>query len=331
MKIDFVCRSQNISVGTYRILIKDLSEVLRSQGHDVEIHSSPQKTRHDATVIYSKGDVGLYNPDTMDNRIFGAISLSGDSNQRFHFSIVNSVEEKKSVEHLCKETIIINLEEMMYKNANRKTHNQTQEFTVGYHGSYTHLPKLRGDFVSAFRRMLKIGANMKFACLSNDSRIAENILEEIGMPMDFVQTKDWSYDGAKEFILKSDVGVLPNLTSNLDPRILSATAVARDGTYNTDYVYRFKNKSNPGRSFVFIQLGIPVITDLTPSMMPLYHDEICGAVATNEHTWIKAFQRFMDANERNKTSAMAYERFTQLYSMERDAIKLVEAIERIKK
>ena len=331
MKIDFVCRSQNISVGTYRILVKDLSEVLKSQGHDVKIHDSPQKTRSDAVVIYSKGDVSLYNHNPADDRVFGAISLSGDSTQRFHFSIVNSVEEKKSVEHLCEETVIINLEEMMYKNCKRKTHIETQEFTVGYHGSYTHLPKLRGGFVSAFRHMLKVGVDMKFACLSNDSRVAETILKEIDMPMEFVRTKNWTYDCAKDFISMSDVGVLPNLTSNVDPHILSATAVMRDGTYNTDYVYRFKNKSNPGRSFVFIQLGIPVITDLTPSMMPLYHDETCGAVATNEYTWIKAFQRFMDSDERNRAAAAAYERFIQLYSMERDAIKLVEAIERIKK
>ena len=37
------------------------------------------------------------------------------------------------------------------------------------------------------------------------------------------------------------------------------------GLYDTDYFFRMKNKSNPGRMFVFIQHGIPVIADLTPS------------------------------------------------------------------
>lgn len=324
MKIDFICRSRDISVGTYRILVKDLSEVLLSKGHDVQMHHSPSTTRDDAVLIYSKGDVGLHDPN--DKRKCGAISLSGDSRQRFDFSIVNSIEEKKSVEHLSQETVIINLVELMYKDSLRKIHSERPEFVVGYHGSYTHLPKLRHGFVEAFNFMISNGLPIRLRCMTNDSRMSMDILKNAGMPMDRVDLKDWQYDIAKEYIAQSDVGILPNLTTTEFTKFNTV-----EGTYNTDYSYRFKNKSNPGRSFVFIQLGIPVITDLTPSMMPIYYDETAGAVATNAFTWVKALHRFMDPQERNSAAGIAYDRFRRLYDMEKDADTLVKAIERIRK
>ena len=329
MNIDFICRSRDIRVGTYRILVHDLANVLTRQGHSIQMHGSRESTRKDAVLIYSKGDVGLHDPT--DARICGAISLSGDSQQRFDFSIVNSIEEKKSVEHLSQETVIINLVERMYQETPLKSHVNGEKFIIGYHGSYTHLPKLKSGFTQAFNYLVSHGINVQLNCLTNDSSIAGEILREIGLNTTHVNFKDWDFTTAKEFIYQSDVGILPNLTSLLDDEKIVKDYNTRLGTYNTDYIFRFKNKSNPGRSFVFNQLGIPVITDLTPSMMPMYFDELCGAVASNPYTWLKAIDRFMNPNERNKAALIAYNRFNELYSMERDAVSLTSAIEKIQK
>lgn len=329
MNIDFICRSRDIKVGTYRILVHDLAHVLADQGHSVQIHGHVESTREDSVLIYSKGDVNLHR--TNDKRICGAISLSGDSNQKFDFSIVNSIEEKKSVEHLCKETAIINLVEKMYQGIPLKDHKPGDIFTVGYHGSYTHLPKLKDGFVEAFNHLIENGKSIRLNCLTNSSTISEEILKDIGLNMKNVTFRDWDFGIAREFIQQSDVGIIPNLTSLRDHSDIVNDHNNQIGTYNTDYIFRFKNKSNPGRSFVFNQLGIPVITDLTPSMMPMYFDEMCGSVATNSHTWLKAINRFMSHTERNSAALIAYNRFCELYSMEKDAQNLARIIENLRK
>lgn len=327
MIIDFICRNRDIKVGTYRILVHDLANVLFKLGNDVQIHQSVSTTRKDAVLIYSKGDVSLYNP--LDNRICGAISLSSDSNQKFDFSIVNSTEEKKSVEHLAKETVIINLVEAMYQDSELKNHQKKENIVLGYHGSYTHLSKLKYGFVEAFNYLIQKGVNIHLNCLTNNSQMSFEILREIGINKAHVSFSDWDFKTAKNYISQFDIGILPNLTSLTEETDLLKKIDNKTGMYNTDYIFRFKNKSNPGRSFVFNQLGIPVITDLTPSMMPMYFDEKCGSVATNAHTWLRAIDRFTDPQERNSASQIAHNRFIELYNMEKDALELISSIERI--
>ena len=170
MIIDFICGNTDIRIGTYRILIHDLAHVLSELGNDVQIHNSISTTRNDAVIIFSKGDVGLY--DGTDQRICGAISLSSDSKKEFNFSIVNSIEEKKSVEHLSQETVIINLVEKMYQDSELKIHEKKDQLILGYHGSYTHLSKLKYGFVEAFNHLVELGVNVHLNCLTNDSRIS---------------------------------------------------------------------------------------------------------------------------------------------------------------
>jgi spore maturation protein CgeB len=64
-------------------------------------------------------------------------------------------------------------------------------------------------------------------------------------------------------------------------------------------------------------------------MMPMYYDEKCGPVATNSHTWIKSINRFINPDERNNAAQIAYNRFRDLYSMEKDATNLINVIEKI--
>jgi hypothetical protein len=331
LKIDFVCSNPDFSIGTFRILVHDFGLALREIGHDVQLHRSVGTTRPDAVVIYGKGDVKT--KVAGDSRISGAISLSGDSTQRFDFSIVNSIEEKKSVEHLCQETVIVNLVERMYEGVVLKQHKSSEVFKIGYHGSYTHLSKLGDDgFADAFRTLaLERGENVRLSCVTNDAGITQQVLTSIGIPMDYVDNHAWRFETAKDVILQSDVGILPNMTPLMSNSSLMSLVDSRNGIYNTDYAYRFKNKSNPGRSFVFIQLGIPVITDLTPSMMPMYYDEKCGAVATTKQTWLNALDRFRDPEERTRVAVCAASRFKDLYNIKNDANNLIAAIERIKR
>ena len=121
---------------------------------------------------------------------------------------------------------------------------------------------------------------------------------------------------------------MPNVTSidvSKDRDSLSVDL----GRYNTDYVTRFKNKSNAGRNFVFHQLGIPVIADLTPSSLHFLGSPECGFVAQNANSWYKALLTLRDKNKRQQIADNAKIEFDRLYNPTSWARHLYNKIEEI--
>lgn len=329
-KIDFLCSNQDIKVGSYRIWIHDSAEIMKNLGFDVEIHRTFETLRKDSVVILSKGDSHqrAYLPD---DRTVGAINISADSKVNLDFVIVGSIEEKKSIEKFCDNVFIVNLIEKMYEDSSLKIHQSKENITIGYHGSYTHLYKLKYGFVEAFNDIIKTGKKLNLVTLTNDPGLSGKILSDIGLNKEDFKNILWSFSTAKEVIQSFDIGIVPNCSDLMFEieNLKNTTSVDR-GLYNTDFAIRFKNKSNAGRSFVFNQLGIPVISDLTPSNMPMYHDELCGLVAICKKSWKNSIEKLSDENLRNVISNEAYKRYREIYSMERDIANLVREITNLK-
>ena len=101
------------------------------------------------------------------------------------------------------------------------------------------------------------------------------------------------------------------------------------GKYNTDYLLRFKNKSNSGRSFVFHQLGIPVVADITPSNFHILGNPKNGSIASNEQSWYKSLSELRDPVYRQSVADNAKEEFDRLYDPLEWASKLYREIENI--
>ena len=72
---------------------------------------------------------------------------------------------------------------------------------------------------------------------------------------------------------------VPNITQINSKSFPSDSAL---GLYNTDYILRMKNKSNAGRAFVFHQLGIPVVADITPSNFHIMGGDDCGYLVNSK-------------------------------------------------
>ena len=77
---------------------------------------------------------------------------------------------------------------------------------------------------------------------------------------------------------------------------------------------RFKNKSNAGRAFVFHQLGIPVIADLTPSHFHILGNPDCGYIAMSKEGWLSALRKLSCSKHRNFISQNARKEFERLYN-----------------
>ena len=97
--------------------------------------------------------------------------------------------------------------------------------------------------------------------ITENNNFAQSVISDLGLNINSIDFNNWSVKNIVKFMNSIDIGVVPNnkiLENKFDD--------FNNGLYFSDYTLRFKNKSNPGRAFVYIQFGIPVIADLTPSM-----------------------------------------------------------------
>ena len=328
MKIDFIASNQNLEVGSYRIWVDGVSRVLCNKKHDIKIIKSIDQIRPDAVVIFSKGDY-QYSDQIKGDVVKGAINISADEKKgNFDFLICGSIEEKKSLEKNHKNVVIVNLIEDLYSNLPLKIHKKKDEIVVGFHGSYTHLFKMKFGFIDAFNELVESGSNVILKIITDNVDMALKFLTESGVRKDRLIVQKWNINTVIEDLRDIDIGVVPNATNfeRVDPEVLRICSNDA-GIYSTDYFLRFKNKSNPGRAFVFIQNGIPVISDLTPSNMPLFHDEKCGQIANCKMTWKAALERFFDEEVRRSVARLASERFKSMYSFEKDIDELERVIQ----
>lgn len=322
MNIDFFCTNCNLNTGSYRIWINDSIEYLSKISNiNVKLCKNFNEIREDSIIIFSKGDYRNALDKRFSNRIKGAINVSAsDLNLPLDFIIVGSLEEKLSLYNAYKNVFIINLIEKIYENNILKEHKESNEINISYHGSYTHLHKLNSGFFEALKRFKKENIKLKFSCLVDNLEKSKYILDNFLDAEDYRVFK-YSVNESLNFIKKADIGVVPNVTKIKLNNINTSVDL---GLYDTDYILRFKNKSNPGRCFPFIQLGIPVITDLTPSNMPMFFDEKCGLISNCKNSWYFNIKKLLKPEYRNIISNNAFKRFKNLYSFESDWNNLIK-------
>jgi len=329
MKIDFISSHQSLEVGSYRIWIHDAVPVLLDLGVSINIVENASQARHDATLIFSKNDYGWASDLKNEKRLVGAINVAADGpTKNLDFVIVGSPEERSSLLPACKDVFVVNLIERMYQGQTLKHHTDNDKLTIGYHGSFSHLMKMRSTgFIDAFLKVRQSCPHLKISTLTSDPEACDKIFHAMGLPTEVYENKKWKLATARQDISEFDIGIVPNIT---DVMAMAPTmkewVSSDDGLYETDFCVRYKNKSNAGRSFVFNQLGIPVIADFTPSNMPMFHDEVCGSIASNEAGYQMAIERFLDAKERNKVAKLAYNRFQEIYDVSHDWRQVVDWI-----
>ena len=87
------------------------------------------------------------------------------------------------------------------------------------------------------------------------------------------------------------------------------------GGHDTDYLLRFKNKSNAGRSFVFHQLHIPVVASFMPSHFHVLGNPECGYLAHSMEGWLDGLRALaLSARKRGTVARAAAKEFKRLYN-----------------
>jgi hypothetical protein len=325
LNIAFISTNQDITLGSYRIWVNDLSHYLDEINVKSTINRAINDIELNTVIIFAKSDIKKLSNyrKRYPKNIIGIINPKAGITYPADFIIVGSIEEKDSLA-MNKNVFIFPLIENKYRNVDKKKHlDRNDKIVLGVHGSHTHLSKFNPHLKEGIEEFSKeCNIILKVITKPNPPKW------KIGRPnIANIDIIPWDLDTFSQEILSCDIGLIPNITDNTP--LLKITNKKR-GLYTTDYFFRMKNKSNSGRMFVFIQHGIPVIADLTPSNLHILGSPDNGYAVLSKDGWLNALRELAIADRRNKIANNALEMFNNLYDPIEWTTKLVNDIERLK-
>ena len=304
MKILFYSKTSDLNTGSYRIWVNDLSNSLNEIGHTskivYDIKSLIGESKNFDTVIFCKSaykDIKKFNDACSHKLPIGAINVSCDYfDSLIDYIIVGSLEEYVSLSKY-RNVFIVPLIERKFEKCSIKNHIQKNEFRICFHGHYPHLFKFEPFIKGAIEKINKKIKTTLVVISGNPKFDWQN-----GKPNVNIET--YNYDKNFIDIVQScDIGVVPNVSDiRLFVKDIQKVTSVDWGLYNTDFFLRMKNKTNAGRAYVFYQLGIPVVHDLSPSSFELMAKtgyNICGH---DELSYLREFNRLLDSNFRNEVA-----------------------------
>lgn len=302
VKILFISGS-NLNVGSHRIWVHDLCSYFKEIGVFAKIGSTSDIDDFDC-IIYGKG----IHPSRIRNKIVGCINPVGWQKYNCDFIITGSIEEKVSLS-INKNVFLFPLIENLFQNSPDKIHVDKEVLTICFHGHYTHLASFNPYLKAALEEFSK-AQDIELSIILGE-HFSPNFSWNHGKPDVKTVFKQWSLKTIASTIQDCDIGVCPNA---IEPFVRPHKMEFDKGLFDTDYTLRFKNKSNAGRSFVFHQLGIPTIADLTPSHFHILSNPDNGYLAMSKDSWLQSFHALSDSNHRNFIAKNARKEFDRLYN-----------------
>tara|TARA_B100002019_G_C21271853_1_gene602826 strand:+ start:1100 stop:2065 length:966 start_codon:yes stop_codon:yes gene_type:complete len=298
VKILFIS-SQSQNSGSHRIWVKDLCNYFNKIGATAKI-GTEQEIPHYDVIIYGKHQT----PQKIKNKITGHINSVGWKKHNCDFIIVGSLEEKDSLSK-NRNVFFFPLIEDMFLNQPIKIHKDTSLLKICYHGHETHLGSFEPHLKSALEDLSK-EKNIELIIIHGN----EKFNWSYGKPNVKTIYKKWNINTISDDIKACDIGVCPNA---IEPLKRPHRIDNNKGLFDSDYTLRFKNKSNAGRAFVFHQLGIPVIADLTPSYLHILGNPDNGYCVISKEGWLSALRELSIPEHRNFISQNARKEFDRLY------------------
>jgi len=320
LRIGYLAMSKRIESGSYRIWVHDYNQYFKDIGVDSEIiliseDNAVEKIGNRDIIIIGKclhhnlSSIVGYIKSVNSSIVIGTINPPRNASpDGIDFAMVGSMEEFDSLS-FYKNVILIPLIESIYHYSEIKKHKKEDILKICYHGWTPHLFSFVCGLKEALERFSK-ERKIELHIISEKSQNEFNWRHENGLPEGIsVLFKKWNINTVKENLQSCDIGICPGVYDMTDVEL---TVNNKVGKFSTDYVMRYKNKTNNGRALVFMSLGVPVVSDFSPSNFHLFGDSIAGAVAHTPLGWYKALSRFSDHNERNKTSEYA-KKFLEKY------------------
>tara|TARA_R110002126_G_scaffold5401_5_gene28553 strand:- start:8305 stop:9291 length:987 start_codon:yes stop_codon:yes gene_type:complete len=328
MKINFVTNNKNNKSGSYRIWIRDLAVTLSELGHDTKVHSRLLDVENDTDVIIlckSAYNLSAKAREMFTDKKIGSVNIPCDYiDKNIDFVIVGSLEEYVSMSSYD-DVFIVPLIERKFINSKIKTHISKNNLRICFHGHYPHLFKFEPFIKHAIEKINK-EIETTVVCITGHKEFKWNR----GRPNVKIEMHDYN-ENFEEIVKSCDIGIVPNVSDiRLFSKDIQKITSVELGLYETDYFLRIKNKTNAGRAYVFYQLGIPVIHDLSPSSFELLSKTGYNICAHDEKSYYKEIKKLLNTDYRNKVAIKNNQVFKKHYDLKDHARNLINQISEIK-
>ena len=184
-----------------------------------------------------------------------------------------------------------------------KQHSDKEKIVIGYHGNKLHLHCMKNLNLALDALSEKYPIELwSIYNIHGLGRWRFNLPRKC--PVKHIQ---WTRDVYEKELSQCDIGVIPAIVpinegiTKITSRFISSFFYNWPGYYKHDYIIRFKYSTNPGRAYVFSQLGIPIVAEFLPSYSQIIQDNHSGFLVYSREGWYNALETLIkDAQIRQK-------------------------------
>ena len=203
---------------------------------------------------------------------------------------------------------------------------------IGYHGNKIHLESMLPRITDAIKKLnqdipVELWAMYNIKGLKISKKI---VSKKVGFKVKHIQ---FSYKNYIDFLSKVHIGIVPQLIpyyDNIISRIIALKSINKYNQGKDDYTLRFKDTSNLGRHFIFFQLKVPIISDMTPSALTFIKNETNGFLAHSTNNWY-SYLKLLSQNKklRNTIAENAHNDWFNEYSHDKLNLKLISILKNL--
>jgi len=322
------------SAGT-RVCVDDMLPRLKTAGHEVVRNDWGNYQKYDLALFMAPDSAvdtaKKQNPriktGIMDPKL--ALSRTRAEAERSDFLLVSSIEQRDVFWHYNKNVFIFFM--FPETKVQNKIHKDKGKIILGYHGNKLHLHCFVQQITPALNELGK-KYNLELRVLYNVKKLGQ---WRIGLPKTIaINHIQWSEEAYYKEFADCDIGLVNNyLPINGHLGKLASSLFKKLNRFNPfgfnqdDYLVRYKYSTNPGRIYVFSQLGIPVVADTSPSMCQLIQDGQSGFLVNSHEGWEYALEKLIkSAALRQQMSKNLFTFIDANYSIEKNFAKFNDYI-----
>jgi hypothetical protein len=291
----FVLNTHTVSAGT-RVWIHDLAQQLRDAGVQATLNDWQHYDQYDVALFFPADEqiliarsahpsllIGLIDPKTSDIRKV----------RQADFLIVSSVEQRDFFLHFHPNIYVYYPFPSMKRQSREHTpHAQT---VLAYHGNKVHLHAFFPHLTQALEHLAD-RHELELRVVYDRETLGAWKIGRPTHPRLRVTEVQWSPKAVESVLLDADIGLVPSLQPLQHRRFLKWMGKYSSQAYlddPNDYLLRFKYSTNPGRLFVYSELGVPVVADFVPSSSQFVFHGYSGLLACSAAGWENAIEQLI--------------------------------------